>query len=215
MPENQPIISRKLRQGNQPIPNLLRPAAKQRPNKAPQPLNWQQFTLAAALRRARELKRRRELVITGMKAMPAGEGRILFLGAIGWIEELTIAGEWVAHTRDRYIEAYDDYSHATDSILDGPRVKSATRFLKVPPTVHGRVQLHDGWPDLSQDYRDIVFCCLAADTIEPLRSMPSRLFKDAALVGRYEQLQELAKVSKFRVLPVTQWEDWFLVKAVV
>ena len=107
--KTQPVISQQLRAKQEPLP-ILRPLTTARPSRTPQPLNWQQFTLNAAVRRAREVSRRKQLVTTGLMAMRPGQGRILFLGAIGWVDELKIAGEYVAQKLDRYVEAYDNYS---------------------------------------------------------------------------------------------------------
>lgn len=152
---------------------------------------------------------------SGLMAMGPGPGRILFLGAIGWVPELAIAGEYVARKLDRYVEAYDDYSRATDSILDGPRARSAPTHIQTPPTIHGRVQVHDGWPDLSLDTRPLLFCCLAADNESLLAWLPRRLFNDATLIGSHDTLAALAKARKLRYMPIVQWQDWFAVKACV
>ena len=145
-------------------------------------------------------------------AMRPGQGRILFLGAIGWVDELKIAGEYVAQKLDRYVEAYDNYSLAPSSILDGPRAPAPATHFETPPTIHGRVRMHDGWPDLAGDGGPLLFCCLAAG-IKPLLELPQRLFDGAALIGNYENLQALSQACKVRVLPIAHWEDWFVVKA--
>ena len=145
--------------------------------------------------------------------MPAGHGRVLFLGGIGGVNELAIAGEYLAQRYDRHVDAYDDYGHARKSILDGPRATAAATHFETPPTIHRRVRMHDGWPDLSDESRNLLFCCLAAGELEPLLTLPRRLFDGASLLGRHEHLAVLAKACRFRVMPIAQWEDWFVVKA--
>jgi len=183
--------------------------------KVNQPLNWQQLTLQSCAKRSKQVSKRPQLITTALMAMRPGRGRILFLGAIGWVKELKIAGEYAASKLDRYVEAFDDYSNATSgSILDGPRAKSA-KHIQTPPTIHGRVLLHDGWPDLSQDSMTIMLCCLAADNIEPLMSMRSELLNKAVLIGRHENLLSLSRGAGIRMLPFVQWTDWFAVKVYV
>lgn len=213
MPESQDlIISQQLRAKRHPLP-ILEPVTQAKSSRTPQPLNWQQFTLNTAVRRTREVSRRKQLVTSGLMAIPPGQGRVLFLGAIGWVAELAIAGEYVAQKLDRYVEAYDNYSKATGSILDGPRARAGATHFETPPTIHGRVRMHDGWPELGQDAGPLLFCCLAADNIEPLLELPRKRFNRAALIGKHDSLQALSKACKFGVLPIAQWEDWFLVKA--
>ncbi|MCH7475363.1 MAG: dihydrofolate reductase family protein, partial [Gemmatimonadetes bacterium] len=64
------------------------------------------------------------------------------------------------------VHAWDDFAGLTDSVL-GTRSDPRNHRL-VPPTVHGRVYIHRGWPDFSNESRKILFCALARDNWDPL-----------------------------------------------
>lgn len=139
------------------------------------------------------------------------QGAIAFLGVPGWIEDLGVAAENVATVINRYVDAYDSFADLHHSIL-GDRAGPVPHKI-TPPTVHGRVRLHDGWPDWSEENRRLLFCCLARDYWEPLTQIRRDLLEETTLVGRHSVLRDLAKELKLKYLVIGSFEDMVAVRA--
>ena len=133
------------------------------------------------------------------------------LGVPGFTEELGIVGEHCAEYINRVVHAWDDFADLTDSVL-GTRSDPRKHRL-VPPTVHGRVFIHRGWPDFSNESRTILFCALARDNFEPLLTVRRELLDKTTIVGRQKILQALAKKLKLKYLTIAHFEDWVAVRS--
>lgn len=214
---SQPIQSSLIRKSRRPTPLGI---AKETPEKPlplkinPQKLqkhNAQSFTLEAAFS-AHAVRSRLQLIDTAMRATKLkADGAIVFLGVPGFIEDLGVAAENVAGQMNRYVDAYDSFADLHKSIL-GDRIALSPHKL-TPPTVHGRVRLHDGWPDFKDEKRQMLFCCLARGKWKPLVTLRRELLQDTTLVGDHKVLRALAKFRKLKYMVIANFDEWVAVRA--
>ncbi len=145
------------------------------------------------MRGAPSLNKRTQLISKALRTSGwKARGAIFFLGIIGWNDELWLAGEHVARVIDRYVDAYDDLEHVTESTLGN------VTHLRTPPSIHPRIRIHQGWPDLTDEVHSLVFVCIKPGCVGPLLSSPQKLFRGTMLVGTHEDLRTLAKVQKLK-----------------
>ena len=139
------------------------------------------------------------------------EGLWAFLGALGWYPEINETAEWVSWRHDRYVHVYEDFSRGEPSLL-----RTGRSAQLVPPTVHRRAILTDGWPDMSQIEHSVAFLCLAAGYLKPLEPLRANLLNQCVIVGHIDDLRAIGEAKRVRFHPLKRWEDtgWLSARAV-